>query len=732
MATIIIAEKPDAAQHIANAIADKKPEKIKSKNDVDYYTFTVNGKRFFVVAAVGHLFGLKQKSKGWEYPVFDLDWMPSYKIRVSSMFSKKYYDTLMELKEKGNDYVIACDYDNEGSLIGYNILRFIFESEKAKRMKFSTLAKPDLIESFKTMDSKLDTNNIEAGLARHFLDYYYGVNVTRALTLAIKKHAKRFSMLSSGRVQGPILVMLAEKEKEISKFKPDPYWQIELKVNIGKDIVSALYEEEKIWEKKKADDVYKSSKSKEAVVESVVKKEYKQNPPVPFNITSLQTEAYKLFGYSPRQTMQIAQSLYTKAYISYPRTSSEKLPKSINNRGILDALSGITKYENICKKILAGPCVPNEGKREDAAHEAIHPTVQPPKRQLTGPNQRLYDLICRRYLSVFGKEATRESMKVDLLVNKNRYSVTGRRTIEKGWLEYYGPYSKHDEIIFPALNKGDKLKIKTLDLLSKETSPPPRYSQASIIKEMEKRNLGTRATRASILQTLYDRDYVVDKSLRVTNLGMKIADVIIKNIPDFADEKLTRKFEKDIEKIQAGKEKKEKVLKKAKEIVIKISNEFKKAEDKIGKGLSEAIVTTQDEKITLGKCPDCGGELKILFSPFSKKKFVGCSGYNRCAKCKFTKKACKCKCPICGGEKGKCKCLWKEKKWEPSCQRGYPLPGNATFQKLNKLCPKCNTPMLRVIRQGKRPFNMCLEIKCETKKDWGKKKEKKVSKKEKK
>ncbi|MDD5416505.1 MAG: DNA topoisomerase I [Candidatus Aenigmarchaeota archaeon] len=729
MTTIIIAEKPDAAKNIANALAETKVISKTSKYGVDYYEFNRKGKKYIVVAAVGHLFNLKQKGKGWEYPIFDVEWIPSYKARKLSMFSEKYFKTLEDLKNLGSEFIIACDYDNEGSLIGYNILRFIFNKENAKRMKFSTLAKPDLIKSYEEMSNKLDTENIEAGIARHFLDFYYGVNTSRALTLAIKKEANRFAMLSAGRVQGPTLTMLADKEAEIQRFKPKPYWQIELKLLINGKEVIALYEKEKVFDKKEADSVYKDSKGKDPVVKDVTKKEYVQAPPVPFNITSLQTEAYRLFGYSPKQTANIAQDLYTKAYISYPRTSSEKLPPSINNKEILMAISKIDKYKKICEKIIKGKVVPNEGKGNDPAHEAIHPTVEPPKRTLTGPGGKLYDLICRRYLSIFGEPGKRESMKITLLLGKNVFSVTGRRTIEKGWMEYYGPYAKYDEVIFPDLKAGDKLKMKKLEVLSKETSPPPRFSQASIIKEMDKRGLGTRATRAGILDTLYQRDYIVDKSIRVTELGMKIADTLKKYVPDLVDEKLTKKFDKDIENIITKKAKKEPILSKARTAVTKISDEFKKNESKIGKALSGAIENTQNEKVTLGTCSDCGGELKILFSPFSKKKFVGCTGYNKCKICGFSKKACKCKCTICGGIKGKCKCAWKEKIWNPSCQRGYPLPGFATFQKLGKICEKCKTPMIRVIRKGKRPFNMCLAIDCETKKDWGKPGEKKVVKK---
>jgi len=315
-------------------------------------------------------------------------------------------------------------------------------------------------------------------------------------------------------------------------------------------------------------------------------------------------------------------------------------------------------------------------------------------------------------------------MKITILVNKHKFFTTGRRTIEKGWLEFYGPYAKFDEIILPDLKKGDKLNIKKLEMLDKETSPPPRFSQASIIKEMEKRGLGTRATRAAILQTLYSRDYVMGKSIKVTTLGIKVASALEKYVPDFVDEKLTRRFEKELEKILNGKEKKEKILRKAKKAITKICNEFKQHEDKIGKDLGEAIIITQNNKATLGPCPNCDGTLKILFSPFSRKMFVGCTSYSKCKVCGFSKKACKCKCPICKLPKGKCKCSWKEKKWNPTCQTGYPLPHGASFQSLNKICDKCNTPIIRVMRKGKRPFNMCLDPKCETKADWGKPKEK--------
>lgn len=691
---ILVAEKPDAAMRIAQALSDSKIRVKRSKYGINYYEFERNGNNHIVVAAVGHLFNLKQKTKGSGYPIFDAEWAPSFSSVKKASFTKKYFKTIEEVAKNGRKYIICCDYDVEGSTIGYNILRFICKQTDAGRMKFSTLTKSDLISAYQNMSPHLDMNNIVAGETRHLLDYYYGINTSRALMSAIKKASPRFAILSTGRVQGPLLSILSDKELEIKNFIPKPYWQLQLILLIdGKEVI-ALYEEDKIWNRENAEKIFKECKDRPAVVDDVKRKEYSQVPPVPFNVTSLQTEAYRFFGYSPQQTLNIAQALYTDAYISYPRSSSEKIPPQLGYRQILESLSKIKKYENLCKKLLELPELkPTEGNKTDAAHYAIVPTQEIPKdiNKLSGPEQKIYDLICRRFFSVFAEPAIRESMQILIDINGYKFITTGRRTLERGWMEFYGSYAKFDEIILPDLKKGDSLNVKQLDLLSKQTAPPPRYSQASIIKELEKRNLGTRATRAAILQTLYDRDYITDKSINVTNLGLKIAEAIKKYVPDFADEKLTRRFEKDLEEIMQGKEKKDKVLNKAKKAVTKICEEFKQNEDKIGKELGEAIVQTQNDKALLGPCPNCGKDLKILFSPKTRKFFVGCTGY------------------------------------KDGCKTAFPLPHNASFQRLDRICDKCHTPIILVIRKGKRPFRMCLDPKCETKADWGK--PKKVSKK---
>jgi DNA topoisomerase-1 len=659
----------------------------RSRYGVSYYEFERNGKRHIAIAAVGHLFNLKQKSRGLSYPVFDADWVPSFQATKKSAFSERYFRTIEQVaKTYGGELISATDYDNEGSVISANIIRFIFKKEDAKRMKFSTLVRQDLIKSYEEMSSHLDWGNIESGIARHYMDWLYGLNTSKALMSAVKNYAKRFAILSAGRVQAPTLVLLADREMEIKSFIPKPYWQLQLILLTDENEITALYEKDNLWSKGEAEKIFEECKNKTAVVEDVEKKMYGQAPPFPFNITSLQIEAYRLFGFSPQQTMRIAQSLYEMALISYPRTSSEKIPRQLGYREILQALSKIKSYESLCKKLLSLPELrPNEGRREDVAHYAIIPTQEVSEvKKLSGPQQKLYDLICRRYFSVFAKPAIIESMQVIFDVNGYKFLTTGRRIIEKGWMEFYGPYARFNEIILPDFKRGDKLDIKKLELLSRETAPPPRYSQVSIIKEMERLGLGTRATRSVILQTLYDRNYITDRIIKVTDLGLKMASVIREYVPDFADEKLTRKFEKDLEKIMLGKEKREKVLNKVKKAVIKICEEFKQHEDKIGKELGEAIIQTHDDKSIVGKCPKCGKDLKILFSPKTRKSFVGCTGY------------------------------------KDGCKNAYPLPHNASFQRLGRVCEKCGTPIIRVFRKGKRPFNLCLDPKCETKADWGK------------
>jgi len=695
--TLLISEKPDAMRRIAKALAEKKSLKKRiSEDNVDYYEFERHGKKHVIVCAVGHLFILNPANKGgWTYPIFDYKWVPTYEASKKSAFSKKYFDVIKEVSNDASNYIVCCDFDTEGSTIAANILRFICGANDGKRMKFSTLVKDELVESYENAMPHLDFNQIETGLTRHELDWIYGINLTRALTLAMKSKTERgFQVISTGRVQGPTLAMFLEKELKIRKFKSKPFWQLELHCKVDSEILVASYEKDKIWKKEEAEGIVKACKNKNAKVNDITRKKYKQKPPFPFNTTDLQTESYNQFGFSPRQTINIAESLYQMGAISYPRSSSQKLPPNINYKKIIQGLSGLKQYKNLCEKLLGKKkLVPNEGPRKDPAHPSVYATQEVPDvKKLTAQQKKIYDLVVRRTMATFADVATKESMKVVLVVNKNNFVVIGRRTIDPGWIEFYGKYARAKEQILPELKVEQKLKVLKLDMLEKETQPPGRFTQGSIMKELEKRNLGTRATRADILQTLYNRGYIQGKSIEVTKFGEVVIKVLKEFSPTILSEKLTRKFEKEMEKVYEGKKKRKKVVKEAEKILKEVLKDFKKNEGKIGKKLLKGYIEAKRSAKILGMCPNCKtGELKIIVSRRTGKRFVGCSSY-------------------------------------PKCKTGFPLPLSGMITPLNKLCETCGLPVIQVWRKGKRPFRMCINHKCKTKADWGKKKKPKSKK----
>jgi len=521
--TLMVSEKPDAMRRIAQALDEDKSLRRVSGDGVEYYEFEKNGKKHVIVCAVGHLFSLDSVDigKGWTYPIFDYEWKASFGVRRESSFSKKYFDVIKEVAKKAGDYVVCTDFDTEGSTIGYNILRFICGVNDGKRMKFSTLTKDELIESYNSMSEHLDFGQIEAGLTRHELDWLWGINTTRALTLALKNYAEKgFAVLSSGRVQSPTLAILVDKELEIRKFKPTPFWQLQLHVKMDGQVVIASYEKSKVWKKEEAEEILQACAGKDAFVEDVKKRQYKQSPPIPFNTTDLQAEAYFQFKFSPTQTMRVAESLYQKGSISYPRSSSQKLPPSINYEKILRAFATMPRYKKFAEELLKREkLIPREGLREDPAHPAVYATWEVPDlKKLNAQQRKIYDLIARRTLATFADEAVRESMEVVFDVNGYKFIAVGKKTFDPGWTEIYEPYLAKEELILPELKVGQVLKVSKLEEIAKETQLPERYSQGSIVREMEKRNLGTRATRAEILQTLYDRKYILGKSIQVKKL----------------------------------------------------------------------------------------------------------------------------------------------------------------------------------------------------------------------
>ncbi len=673
---LIITEKPNAAKMIAAALADGKPIK-ESYQGVPYYKVT-HGKNDIVIGcAVGHLYTVAEKEKSFKYPVFDLQWKESGEIDAKS-FTKKYVAALKKLAKGASAYTVATDYDIEGEVIGLNCVRYICKQKDAARMKFSTLTKDDLIESYAHKSKTLDWGQAIAGETRHYLDWMYGINLSRALTLAMK-NAGIFKILSSGRVQGPALKLIVDKEEEIAAFKPEPYWEVQANVTIGKhpELVQSWHTKGKFSDEKEARAIAEKVQGKDGVISGVQKNRFIQKAPVPFDLTTLQMESYRLFGIKPRQTLDIAQELYTGGFISYPRTSSQKLPKEINYKKIMDALAKQPSYTPLVAIASRGPLIPSEGKKTDPAHPAIYPTGAAPK--LKDWQFKIYDLIVKRFLSCFGSDATRETVTLTINIVNEPFQAKGTRTVEKGWHALYAPYVKLEEEDLPLAQEKDVVHHQEVIVHDKETQPPRRYTPASIIKELERQELGTKATRAAIVDSLYDRNYIKNESIEATELGIKTVQTLEKYCPEILDEGLTRHFEQEMDGIREKKFTEEKVLAEAESTLTTILTKFKKNEKPIGEALTESHKESMRQESELSTCPLCKeGKLAIRYSKISKRKFIGCTNY-------------------------------------PTCTALFNLPVFGIPKKTDKICPQCQFPIIKILN-GRKTKETCINVNCPSKK----------------
>ncbi len=677
MVELIITEKPSSAKKVAEALAEGRPL-IKKNKQCSYYELTYKNKKILVTSAVGHLFGLvEEKKNGWNYPVFDIKWEESHKSSEDLTYVKDYIDTIGMLAKKADTFTVACDYDVEGEVIGFNIIRFIAKQKDANRMKFSTLTKEDLIEAYEKKMPHIDWGQAYAGETRHKLDWFYGINLSRALTASVKA-AGAFKIMSIGRVQGPALKLLVDREREIAAFKSEPFWLIRLDGAFKAAPIIAYHEKDKIFDKKEVEKILSTVKSeKKATVVDVKRTRREQAAPHPFDLTTLQSESYLQFKITPKETLEIAQSLYLAGVTSYPRTSSQQLDPKLGFTKILQQLSKQDEYELLCKELLKEKVLkPNDGKKTDPAHPAIYPTGLYPK-TLKPREKKLYDLIVKRFMATFAKSAIRETLEVTLDVKKEIFLTKGTRTVEENWHVFYKPYVKLEEVTLPEMKQADTVEIKGITKEDKETQPPNRFNQSSIIKELEKRNLGTKATRADILDRLFQRGYVEGVQIKVSQLGEETIVMLEKHASTILDEKLTADFEEDMDKIREGKQKQDKVLEKAKTFLVKLLSDWKKKEAVIGKDILNSLRETQDQQNYIGMCLTCKkGKLMMRRGKFGR--FIACDAY-------------------------------------PECKTTFKLPLNGLVKNCTNVCEHDGYPKVLVINKGRRPHEICIKPDCKSK-----------------
>ncbi len=672
---LIITEKPKVSRKIAQAIAEKFS--VHREHGVPYYEATENGDRVLIASAAGHLYSLKQAlGEAGDYPVFHVEWAPIDEVDRSKTYTRKYIDLLKSLSANADEFYLATDYDIEGELLGYNVLRYACSAtgKRIRRMKFSALTRVDLVRAFQEpMD--VDLKLAAAGETRHILDWYWGINVSRALSKALRSANAR-AVMSAGRVQTPALAIVVAREREIRGFVAADFWEIIARLNAKGVEVNALHEKGRIFDKAEAERILEASKCSKALIDSVEIKEQRRPPPYPFDLGTLQRESWRLFGYTPKRTQQIAQDLYEGGYISYPRTSSQKLPPTIGYRRILEGLAASASFRSSASAVLAKDDLrPRQGVKSDPAHPAIYPTGTLPKRP-SKPEEKIYKLVVHRFIATFGDPMMRELTSVRCLLNQEPFHFDGARTLAEGWLPLY-PYISIRELALPKLASGDEVIVDKVFSRSDRTKPPERFNQSTIVKELEDRGLGTKATRADIVDTLFQREYVRGGVIEATELGLAVVEALEEYVPEIINEELTRSFENKIESIQRGEVEEEQVLEDARKELAKILDEFKGKEELIGPRLANGFAEKEKKKRTIGTCPKCGGELRIVRSRKTGKVFIGCSNY-------------------------------------PKCTNSYPLPQMKGVRPTNKKCNVCGLPMISV-PLGRGRVLSCIDMACRSK-----------------
>jgi DNA topoisomerase-1 len=679
---LVICEKADAAKRIAEALGDNI-DAFDTKG-IRFYFVSNNERKFVVCSALGHLYSLGNCRKDRKvYPVFDLMWLPLNDIDKNKANVIERIKVIEEMAKNATEFINACDYDVEGSTIGFNILKYAckVDFQDVLRAKFSTLTRDELREAFKNLKKGIDEGLVKAGITRHIVDYLWGINLSRILISSLQHTQYGGGALSIGRVQGPTLKFIVDREIEIESFVTRPYWTLNALIEYDKVKAYASYFRDRITKEKEALMISKENEGEMGVVNEVKRTRVELKAPTPFNTGDLQKEAYRLFGFSPSLTLNIAEQLYLQAYISYPRTNSQKLPRTVDYFKIIGELGKLKEYHSEAKTLLSTKLRPHEGDKDDPAHPCIYPTGEIEGIEKLNERQRkLFDLIVRRFFATFADNAIVERLQFLICVKeKHLWKINGRRYINLGWIKFYREYFDTEETEIPALDKGDRVLLRKVIVEEKFEKRPPRYNRGSLLEKMEEENLGTKSTRAEIIETLYKRKYIVGESMKPTKLGFQVIETLSKYSEKIISTHLTKEMENSLEKIELGKEEPEKILEQTFYLTWQAINELSCNLEEIGLELKNAIRETALENKTLGVCQKCkDGSLIIIYNRKTGKRFVGCTNYKN------------------------------------GCNFIAPLPQKGTLQNTGKVCDKCGWPVIQ-LRNGRIFWKFCINPECPSK-----------------
>jgi DNA topoisomerase I len=669
---LIISEKANAAKKIAQFLAEG-PVKDGKHRSIPHHTFSWKGEECVSVGLKGHVLTL-------EYPEEYSNWQkvePSSLIDaeiLKSVSEKGVAEAVRSLSKKSDEVVIATDFDREGELIGVEALSLAFEAnpklvDHVERARFSALTKGEVTRAFDEL-VEVSEELAAAGEARQDIDLIWGATLTRWVSRATKRYGSAF--LSVGRVQSPTLVLIAERERERRAFVPEPYWEIEATLQNG-EAFTARHANGRFKEEAAARAAYQNLTDTARVTE-VKEKSATRPPPVPFNTTGFLSAAANL-GISPSRAARLAEDLYTDGYISYPRTDNTVYPRSLDLREVLGALKRVEGVGTHAEKLLQSDKLsPTRGKKETTDHPPIYPTGYASKKALRDDQWKIYQLVVRRFLATLSDPARTLRTTVRLESGGEPLIAGGTVVTKEGWLAVY-PYGRRPDEEIPNLSEGQEVKVVEAEMLAKETQPPGRYGQGRLIQVMEDLGLGTKATRPSIIQNLYDRGYVHDDPLVPTETGMAVAKALTDFASEIATHEMTAELEKNMDEISEGKISKDSVVDRSRDVLRRVYEHLESSEEEFAGIVRSGI----REDSVLGPCKKCGRNLTVRRARKSGKRFAGCEGY-------------------------------------PECDQTYSLPPRGEIIPLGTLCEACGSPEIKVVG-GRRPWITCIDMGCPKKEE---------------
>ena len=656
------------------------------------------GSRYNVIASVGHVRDLPKSKLGID---IDDNFEPQY---ISIRGKGDLIKSLKKEASKAGKVYLATDPDREGEAISWHLAFLLdLDPEEACRIEFNEITKDTIKKAIKH-PRKINMGLVDAQQARRVLDRLVGYQISPLLWRKVRKG------LSAGRVQSAALKIICDREREIEKFEPKEFWNITAEFKKGKKFQAKLAEAngKKILVENKAqnDNIIKELNSGEFVVSDVKEKIRMQKPYPPFTTSSLQQDAGNKLNFNAKKTMMIAQQLYegvdvkgrgTTGLITYLRTDSVR---------VSDAAKQAAKELIVSKfgaEYSANNVFSNKKKDIQDAHEAIRPAIielEPEliKDSLTADQFKLYKLIWNRFMASQMSQSKSNSMQVSIANGIYGFKANGSELLFDGFRRLYNTADDEGAKLLPSLEKDEKLKAESLKGEQSFTQPPARYTEASLVKELEDKDIGRPSTYAPIVSTLTERKYVgrEKKALKPTELGFLVNDLMEEYFKDIVDAGFTANMENRLDDVEVGSQK-------WKDLISEFYGPFKKELDVADSAIEKIVV----EDVPTGElCELCGKPMVIKAGRFGD--FIDCSGYPECKNTKPIIKTIGVKCPNCGKDIVARKS--KRGRLFYGCS-GYPECKTVFWNKpTNKRCPECNSILLE--KKTKNKNFVCSNEKC--------------------